>query len=56
MLNNIELLQEMVDTAGVSGYEDGISYVLSRELENIFGKKPFLDIKNHTIRWKDLWE
>lgn len=49
MLNNIELLQEMVDTAGVSGYEDGISYVLSRELENIFGKKPFQDVYENIL-------
>jgi len=43
MFENIELFKEIAETPGISGYEDGISFVLSKELENIFGKKPIQD-------------
>ena len=43
MIENFELLQELAETPGMSGYEDGISHVLCKELENIFINKPVKD-------------
>jgi endoglucanase len=43
MIENISLLEELVLTPGVSGFEDDISEILSRELENKFDENSIKD-------------
>ena len=43
MIENFDLFKELAGTSGISGFEDDVSDIFSRELENNFGTKPIKD-------------